>query len=201
MERMWRSEIEKPDAFIESLAQGTDIVPEVYRKLKQASAVLNDAKEIEHFQNIGMICRETLIELSNSVYSPEMANGEEQPKKSDFKNKIRLFIASALTGPDNADYRSYYKKVSEIAWDYANKITHSTSSTIYEASICVTLGISIVTIIENIRMKISDPFINIECENCKSRQLSIINQKTEDDVTTELNLECEECGNIITLKL
>lgn len=58
-----------------------------------------------------------------------MAGTEEQPKASDFKKKAELFSRFYLTGSENSDYRSIIKKLTESTWDYACKITHSSTAT------------------------------------------------------------------------
>ncbi len=201
MERM-KNDSYKPEAFVEGLSQGAELAPQLFRKLKIVSKLLDEATELEHFQSIGVQCRETLIELANEIYEPEMCDEEEQPKGSDFKKKSELFIKYYLNGPDNSDYRTYIKKMAEATWDYANKITHSSSATIYEASTCVTLCISIITVYENIRTKYFDPFSKLSCSNCKSKSLTVIGDKTNvEDILTEVTFQCQECQNIMSIKL
>ncbi|CDX01521.1 Hypothetical protein DPCES_1634 [Desulfitobacterium hafniense] len=191
-----------PEGFIKGLAQGTEIVPQLYRKLKMVSKLLDEANEIEHFQSIGVQCREALIELANAIYEPEMCKEGEQPKGSDFKKKGELFISHYLSGSDNADYRTYIKKMSEATWDYANKLTHSSTATMYEASTCVTLCISLITVYENVRAKIFDPFSKLSCNTCKSKSLTVVGDKVNDEnILTEITFECQECENIMTIQL
>lgn len=201
MERMKRNSY-TPEGFVDALSQGTEIAPQLFRKLKMVSKLLDEASEIEHFQSIGVQCREVLIELANDIYEPEMCTEGEQPKGSDFKKKSELFICYNLNGPDNADYRSYIKKMTEATWDYANKITHSSSATFYEASTCVTLCISLITTYENVRAKIFDPFSKLSCSNCKSKSLEVVDDKVnEEEILTEITFKCQECENIMTISL
>jgi hypothetical protein len=104
----------KPENFVEALAQGANIAPQLFRKLKMVSKLLDEATEIEHFQSIGLQCREALIELANAIYTPDMCNEPTQPKGSDFKKKSELFVRCLLADADNADYRSYIKKNDRI---------------------------------------------------------------------------------------
>lgn len=200
MERMKNSF--KPEGFVEALAQGTELAAQLFRKLKMASQLLDEATEVEHFNSIGVQCREALIELANEIYVPEMCTEGEQPKGSDFKKKAELFISHCLTGSDNSDYRSCIKKLTEATWDYANKLTHSKTATVYEASTCVTLCISLITTYENVRAKVSDPFSSLSCNNCKSKSLLVVSDEVnEEDILTEIAFECQECKNIVTIQL
>ena len=185
-----------PEDFVNGLTLGAEIAPQLFRKLKNVSALIDTAKEVEDFQAIGVQCREILVELGNHIYQPVMVeNEEEQPQASNFKRKSELFVRYYLKGPDNTDYRSIIKKLTEATWDYANKITHSRSATFYEASTCVTLCISLVGLYENIIQKVSDPIAQYSCSSCKSKKLSIIGNESDDTgAVSKLYLRCEECG-------
>jgi len=197
MKRMSASDEYKPEEFIEAITLGSDIAPQLFRKLKAIASLIDSAVEIEDFQSIGVQSREILIELGNSIYMPEMAGDNEQPKASDFKRKAELFIQYFLSGSENQDYRSMIKKVTEATWDYAAKIIHSTNTTFYEASTCVTLCTSLVGVYENIRQKSFDPISEYECRNCKSKRLKIVDDESNmDGIVQKLFLECEECGEI-----
>ncbi len=197
MERMSASVEYKPEEFIEAITLGSDIAPQLFRKLKNISLLINSAIEIEDFQAIGVQSREILIELGNSIYFDEMAGANEQPQASNFKKKAELFVQFYLSGSDNSDYRSIIKKLTEATWDYACKITHSSNATFYEASTCVTLCTSLVGTYENIRQKVFDPVSQYKCRVCKSKKLNIIDDVVNvDGIVKKWFLECNECGEI-----
>lgn len=184
-----------PEDFVNGVTLETEIAPLLFRKLKSVAALIDTAKETEDFQAIGVQCREILIELGNHIYHPMMAGVEEQPQASNFKRKAELFVQFYLKGSENSDYRSIIKKLTEAAWDYANKITHSRSATYYEASTCVTLCIALVGAYENILQKVFDPLAQYYCSVCKSKKLSIDgSDANEDGMVEKLYLHCEECG-------
>jgi len=196
MERM-KASAYSPDDYVNAITLNSDIVPQLFRKLKNIANLIDSAIEIEDFQAIGVQCREVLIELGNSIYFGEMAGESEQPQASNFKKKAELFIQFYLSGSDNSDYRSIIKKLTESTWDYANKITHSHNATFYESSTCVSLCTSLVGVYENIRQKVFDPISQYKCKNCTSKKLKIIEDKTgEDGIITTLLLQCEACGDI-----
>lgn len=186
-----------PEDFVNGVTLGTEIAPQLFRKLKSVAALIDIAKEIEDFQAIGVQCREALIELGNYIYKPMMAGSEEQPQTSNFKRKAELFVQFYLKGSANSDYRGIIRKLTEATWDYANKITHSQSATCYETSTCVTLCISLVGVYENILQKVFDPLAQFHCSVCKSKKLSIDGDDSDENgMVQKLYLRCEECGSI-----
>ncbi len=186
-----------PDEYIETATLGAEIAPQLLRKLHSIATLIDTAVEVEDFQTIGVQCRETLIELGNHIYTPDMAGEREQPQASNFKKKSELSIQFYLKGSENSDYRSIIKKLTEATWDYANKITHSSSATYYEASTCVSLCISLVGTYENILQKMHDPISQYSCTVCKSKKLTIENVETGDDGSLKsLHIKCDECGNV-----
>ncbi|MBC2458254.1 hypothetical protein [Clostridium beijerinckii] len=198
MERMSKASSEyKPEKFVEAITLDNGIALQLFRKLKNIATLIDSAVEIEDFQAIGVQCREILIELGNSIYFAEMAGQREQPKASDFKRKTELFIQFYLIGSENSDYRSIIRKLTESTWDYACKITHSSSTTFYEASTCVTLCTSLVGVYENIRQKVFDPISQYKCKSCKSKKLKPIDDvATDDGIVVKWFLQCDECGEI-----
>lgn len=185
-----------PDDYIEAATLGAEITPQLLRKLRSIATLIDSATEIEDFQSIGVQSREILIELGNHIYTPHMAGDQEQPQASNFKRKAELAIQFYLTGSDNADYRSIIKKLTEATWDYANKITHSSSATYYEASTCVSLCISLVGVYENVLQKVHDPISQQNCPACKSKKLTVENIDTsENGIVKAIHLICEECKN------
>lgn len=191
-----------PNDYIEAATLGAEIAPQLLRKLKGIAALIDSAIEVEDFQSIGVQSREVLIELGNHIYAPHMASGQEQPQASNFKKKSEFAIQFYLNGSDNADYRSIIKKLTEATWDYANKITHSSSTTYYEASTCVSLCISLVGIYENVLQKAYDPISKYSCPVCKSKKLTINNFKTDNHGQVEtMYLTCDECEHVFFVEL
>lgn len=186
-----------PEDFVRGVTLGTEIAPQLFRKLKGVAALIDNATEVEDFQSIGVQCREILIELGNHIYEPMMAGQDEQPQASNFKRKSNLFIQFYLKRSENSDYRSIIKKLTEATWDYANKITHSRSTTYYEASTCVMLCTSLIGVYENIVQKFFDPISQYHCSVCQSKKLVINgNESDENGEVQKLYLKCTECGSI-----
>ncbi len=154
MTRLLNVDGKEPSKKIQEIEKGIEISIAVRRKLTQAAAVLNNATETEEIQSVGMICREALIVLGHNIFSGEfLQEGEEEPKRSDFKNRSRIAISGLLSGGENSELRDHLRKMSYSAWDFANKITHSDTRTIYEASICLTLCTAVASFFENLLAK------------------------------------------------
>ncbi|MEA4894669.1 MAG: hypothetical protein VB064_05355 [Oscillospiraceae bacterium] len=189
MLRLMNDEARNAESFIEHISNGTQLSMALKRKLSLASEKLNVAVEIEEIQSIGVICRETLIELINYVYDIDSFDGEDEYKKSDVKNRGELIIERYLAGSANAELRKYIKNLLNGAWDYSNSITHSTSKTKYEASICLTMTVALVSSFENLLNKYFDPIAGLKCKKCGSRRLIV----AENEKTSDLLIICENC--------
>ena len=174
---------------IDYVANNTEIVDNVKRKLLLASEKLQHAVEIEEIQGIGIICRETLIELIGYLFEEDSFESETDFKKSDVKNRGELVINKYLAGSENAELRKHIKNLLNGSWDYANILTHSSSRSIHEASICLTMTIAVVSSFENLLQKYHDPLAGLKCKKCGSKSLLI----AENDETDELLIVCEKC--------
>lgn len=90
-------------------------------KIKQDSKV---AKNEEDFQQIGLLCREVIISLAQTVYDP-LIHGETDEKgitigKTDGIRMIGNYINVRLAGSSNEELRSYAKATNKLA----NLLTH-----------------------------------------------------------------------------
>lgn len=189
MLRIMNDEASKPDNLIEHISHGAELSINLKRKLLLASEKLQEAIEIEEIQAIGVICRETLIELISYIYDTDSFEGEEIYKKSDVKNRGELVINQYLPGSENAELRKHIKNLLNGAWDFSNTMTHSSSRTIHEASICLTMTTAIVSSFENILEKHHEPIPGLKCNECGSRRLIV----AENDETQDLLIICEKC--------
>ncbi|MHA6482366.1 hypothetical protein ACX1C1_10760 [Paenibacillus sp. strain BS8-2] len=189
MLRMMNDEANKPENTIHNIASGTEISINIKRKLVIASQKLQEAVEIEEIQAIGVTCRETLIELINHLFTLDDFEGQDDFKKSDVKNRGSLVIEKYLTGSENSDLRKHLRNVLNGAWDLSNSLTHSSSKTVYDASICLTMTTAAVSVFEDLLNKHDDIFSGIRCNNCGSKQLTI----AENDETKDHLIICDNC--------
>jgi len=120
MLRLIEDEVENPDDYIDYITNGVEINLTLRRKLSLASKKLSEAVEIEDIQSIGVICRETLIELINYIYNSDSFDGEEF-KKSDVKNRGELIINKYLAGSKNIELRKYIRSLLNFVWDFSKR--------------------------------------------------------------------------------
>ncbi len=191
MLRLVNDERDTAKGLIDDITFGTEININVRRKLQLAAEKLLQAVEIEEIQAIGVMCRETLLTLMEYIFKPEyVGEGEEMPKKSDFKNKSRISFGIMLAGSDQTELRDSMRKLSYSAWDYSNWLTHSTSSSVQDASIALNLCTTVVSAFENLLDKSNDPLAGLKCKKCGSKNLFI----AENDTNSALLIVCEKCN-------
>jgi len=191
MLRLMNDERDTAKGLIDDITVGTEININVRRKLQLAAEKLLQAVEIEEIQAIGVMCRETLLTLMEYIFKPEyVEEGEEMPKKADFKNKSRISVGILLAGSDQTELRDSMRKLSYSAWDYSNWLTHSTSSSVQDASIALNLCTTVVSAFENLLDKSNDPLAGLKCKKCGSKNLFI----AENDTNSALLIVCEKCN-------
>lgn len=77
--------------------------PKVDRQIGELRLRLSNAVHEEHFQTVGLLCRETLISGAQVVYNHERhptVDGTE-PSKTDVKRMLEAFVSAELVGSDN----------------------------------------------------------------------------------------------------
>src|SRR5262245_54918781 len=118
--RIPRSEEQPPTA----LALGPLVA--CWRPLDEANEALCQADEVEDFQAVGMRCREALITLGHVaqdlILLPE---GQERPKRSDFRTWSELTANTMLPGPTHQERRRLLKSSGDAAWKFANWLTRA----------------------------------------------------------------------------
>jgi hypothetical protein len=191
MLRLMNDDSSTSKGIIDDITKGAEININLRRKLDLAAEKLLQAVEIEEIQAIGVMCRETLLTLMKYIFKPEyVKDGDEITKKSDFKNKSRISFDSLLAGSDHTELRDSMRKLSYSAWDYSNWLTHSTSSSVQDASIALNLCTTVVSAFENLLDKSNDPLAGLNCKKCGSKNLFI----AENDTNSALLIVCEKCN-------
>jgi hypothetical protein len=113
-------------------------IDEIRRRLEQAEVE-------EHFQAIGLLCREVLISLAQVVYDPQRHPAEDglQPSDTDAKRKLDAYIAAELAGGPNEGARRYAK----AALTLANDLQHHRTADFRQAALCAEASMSVVNLI------------------------------------------------------
>lgn len=195
MARVMIREEHDPEHVLRLVSLGHSRFIGIRRKLHVASEALAEATEPEDFQAIGLACREVLIALGGElVLDSEVPPRTEVPKLADFKSRARLAVDRLLTGSENSELRTHARKISDAAWVFSSTLTHSSSRTIHEAFIGVSLVGAVLTLFEQLLEKESVQSQDFSCPLCKSRQLEYMDRQATEDKPSESILHCNYCG-------
>ncbi len=109
---------------------------EVIRRADQAEARLDAAVEVEDFQAVGMLLRESLISLVQALRRRvPLEDHSEKPKDADFVGWSELLMNELCPGGSNKDLRQHLKNTAKESWQLANWLTHTRSATKTASSI------------------------------------------------------------------
>jgi len=171
----------------------------INRKLNMASQKLSMDLEPEEFQSIGLICRESLVDLAKELCkkNPELIN-ELKLKKSDFKGIANAFIDLYIPEENNSDLRNYSRKMVDFAWSYNSSVVHSQNRTFPDIKIALLFTSSVVSLIENLFYKYLGFDHEFVCPDCGSKQIEFF----ETDDKEEIIARCLACENeeLLTFK-
>jgi hypothetical protein len=117
----------------------------VDRAIGEVRTRVEGASTEEQFQAVGLLCRETLISLSQIVYEPDRHRPIDgvQPSATDAKRMLENYLASELAGGSNKIARQHAK----AALDLANELQHKRTATFREAALCAEATASVVNLI------------------------------------------------------
>jgi hypothetical protein len=119
--------------------------PRVDRALGEIRKRLEEASSEEQFQAVGLLCRETLISLAQTVYVPQrhpIADGTS-PSATDAKRMLDAYLAVELSGGQNEAARRHAK----ASLDFANALLHKRTASFREAALCAEATASVINII------------------------------------------------------
>ncbi len=117
----------------------------VDRGLHEARQRLSAAATEEQFQAVGLICREALISLGQTVFDPEHHPTLDGVAASDTdaKRMLEAYIAKTLSGGANEASRRHAR----AALDLANQLQHKRTATFRDAALCAEATTSVVNLI------------------------------------------------------
>jgi hypothetical protein len=156
--------------------------PRVDRSVTEARKRLETATTEEQFQAVGLLCRETLISLGQTVYDPQMHPTLDgvTPSAPDAKRMLEAYITVAFSGSAHKDTRKYAR----AAYDLAAHFQHRRTASFREAAACTEATTSIVNVIA-IMAGLRDP-----TRECKPVTLeSLFKSDFSDLISTEQNFE------------
>jgi len=119
--------------------------PRVDRSLGEARKRLEEASSEEQFQAVGLICREALITLAQTVYDPTRCPAVDgvAPSETDAKRMLDAYLAVELAGSQNEAARKHAR----ASLDLANALQHQRTATFRDAALCAEATASVVNII------------------------------------------------------
>jgi len=127
----------------------THIVPtgwfKVDRQVDEIRRRLAESTTEEQFQAVGLLCREVLISLGQTVHDPTrhpILDGVDV-SDTDAKRKLDAFIAAELASASNESVRRHAK----AAYTLATDLQHRRTATFREAALCVEATCSTVNVI------------------------------------------------------
>ena len=97
----------------------------VDRQIQEVRIRLDTASSEEQFQAVGLLSREVLISLAETVYNPEKHEVKDgvSPSKTDAGRMLESFLEVELTGSGNTESRSYAKATLKLAVALQHKRT------------------------------------------------------------------------------
>ena len=116
----------------------------VDRGLGEIRKRLEEAEVEEQFQAIGLLCRETLISLAQTVYDRSIhitVDGIE-PSDADGKRMLEAYIFTELSGSSNEATRKHAR----ASLDLANALQHKRTADFRQAALCAQATISVVNL-------------------------------------------------------
>ena len=135
---------DSPRDGLTSLFEGPIGWHSVDQKMNRIREQLMTASTEEHFQELGVQCRQGLIAVAQSVFDskqhPALANDTTDAGKNDVKRMVARYVAAECPGPSRAEIR----KCVNSAVDLANTVTHSTTSTHMDAVFCAQATVNVI---------------------------------------------------------
>ena len=115
-----------------------DRLAAAFRRWEQAAEALDESKESEEIQAVGMRCRETLLAFIRSVGTPELVPaGEETPQISNFIDWSKLIANSIAPGSHNERIRGYLKALAKETWQLVGWLTHALNASRHDGTMVV----------------------------------------------------------------
>ena len=116
-----------------------DLISRVQDKIRNSLASGSDE---EDFQEIGLLCREVLITLAQTVFDADEQPplDSKQTSPTDVKGMLSRYINVELRGDTNKMARKYVK----ATLDLANKLQHKRTASFRDAALCAQATFSVI---------------------------------------------------------
>jgi len=116
----------------------------VDRQIQEVRLSLLEATTEEHFQTVGLLCREAMISLAQAVYDPSVHPSVDgiQPSPTDATRMLQAYFAKQLSGSANEESRAHTKAAIKLA----AALQHKRTADYQAAALCAEACASIVNI-------------------------------------------------------
>jgi hypothetical protein len=117
----------------------------VDRQIQEVRLRLHEATTEEQCQAIGLLCREVLITLAQTVYDPGRHASLDgvQPSSTDATRMLESFFAFELSGQSNDEVRAHARAALKLA----NAVQHRRSADYRMAALCGEATVSVVNLV------------------------------------------------------
>lgn len=117
----------------------------VDRNVDKLKKQLEEAKNEEDFQSVGLLCREALISVAQEVYNPTKHKTLDgvSPSPTDAKRMLEAYIKTELSGQSNETAR----RVIKAALDLAVELQHKRTAIFKDASLCALSTFTVINLI------------------------------------------------------
>ena len=119
----------------------------VDRTMDRIRELLATASTEEHFQEVGVVCREGLVSVAQAVFDPRrhppLPNDNKNVSDTDAKRMLARYVAVEYSGASGQEVR----KCVNGAVDLANKMTHGRASDYRGAALCAQVTFNVVGLI------------------------------------------------------
>lgn len=177
---------------IDELPLDINEIKSISRRLNLAAQDLNNIVGAEGTQSIGLTCRESLIELAETLARANPTIVEENSlKAADFKGIAKAVISRYAQGTSNSNLRKHSRSIAEMAWDYSSEIVHSPNKNIPDAKICLLFTCLAVSTFQNLYWKHSGFDAEQKCPECRSMDYNL--HSTDDDLF--FFMLCNDCSH------
>lgn len=117
----------------------------VDRSLQKARHQLAEGRTVEDFQGVGLLCRETLVSLAQSVFDPTKHPSTDgvMPSDTDARRMLEAYIAVELQGGSEEAVRRHAKAALALASD----LVHARTADERRALLCHEATQSVVSVV------------------------------------------------------
>lgn len=166
----------------------------VFSALEDAKESLTQAQNVADYQAVGMRSREVLLALVGAAQDAIEWEGDELPKRADFRGWTEVIANQVLPGKSQKERRHLFKTLMSEAWTFSNWLTHAQSATWHDADAGVSTVEHVVGFASSLVIRFARD-VPEECPKCSSPHLTPEEGRRSDrpEVVWE-RPTCSACG-------